>query len=202
VCGQTQPPPTPPGSEQPAHKEAPLKKFAGRYELETGILPISTLDITLEGEQLWLKPSLVKKRRLLQKSKLTFVDEVEGRRYKFERDAEGHIVSVTFEYEGGSYTAARVQLPPPSLQGNTTFRLPGHADANIVAVAGSFNNWNQSQLICARQQTDWLCRTDLYPGRYTYKFIVDGNWVLDPANQETEEDAAGNINNVLIVNVK
>lgn len=202
ACAQTQPAPTSQVNEQPARKESPLKKFAGRYELETGILPISTLDVTLAGEQLWIKPSLVKKRRLLQRAKLTFVDEIEGRRYKFERDAEGRIVSVTFEYEGGSYTAARVQLPPPSLQGNTTFRLPGYQDANIVAVAGSFNNWNQSQIICAHQQTEWLCRTDLYPGRYTYKFIVDGNWILDPVNHETEEDAAGNINNVLIVSDK
>ena len=203
ACGQAQtapsPGPSPQAIEKPARKESPLKKFAGRYELETGIIPISTLDVTLAGEQLWLKPSLVKKRRLLQKSKLTFVDEIEGTRYKFAPDEEGRIVSVTFAYEGANYTAQRVQLPPPSLQGNTTFRLRGYPDADIVALAGSFNNWNQSQLICARQANEWVCRTDLYPGRYTYKFIVDGNWTLDPANPDTEADAAGNINNVLIV---
>jgi hypothetical protein len=201
--GQAQPASAPhTQADDKPRKESPLKKFTGRYELETGVIPISTLDVTLEGGDLWVKPSLIKKRRLIQKSKLTFVDEVAGERYKFAPDAEGRIVSLTFEYEGSRYTAQRVELPPPSLTGNTTFRLRGYADASIVVVAGSFNNWNQSQLTCARQDDAWVCRTDLYPGRYTYKFIVDGNWVLDPANPETEEDAAGNLNNVLIVSDK
>ncbi|HEX8180241.1 MAG TPA: hypothetical protein VF525_11915 [Pyrinomonadaceae bacterium] len=208
---QTQPAASPPphGADTNAHaadkeaaREHPLKRFTGRYELETGIIPISTLDVTLEGNDLWLKPSLVKKRRLTQKARFTFVDEIEGKRYKFGRDSEGHITSVSFDYEGGSYTAQRVLLPAPSLQGNTTFRLAGHAQASLVTLAGSFNNWQQSQLVCARADEAWVCRIDLEPGRYTYKFIVDGNWVLDPANPETEEDEAGNINNVLVVAAK
>jgi hypothetical protein len=28
---------------------------------------------------------------------------------------------------------------------------------------------------------------------------VDGNWLLDPANPETEEDEAGNVNSVVVV---
>jgi carboxypeptidase Q len=28
---------------------------------------------------------------------------------------------------------------------------------------------------------DWECRLDLPPGRYVYKFIVDGEWTSDPA---------------------
>ena len=202
---QTQPAPVPsPAIALPksAPKEHPLKRFTGRFELETGLIPISTLDVTLVGDSLWLKPSVVKKRRLVQKSKLTFVDEVEGKRYKFGRDEAGHIVSLTFEYEGASYTAQRVQLPPPSLHGNTTFRLKGHGEANVVVLTGSFNSWNQSQLLFAREGDEWVCRLDLEPGRYTYKFIVDGNWLLDPANPDTEEDEAGNLNNVLVVGDK
>ncbi|MDT5295515.1 MAG: hypothetical protein QOJ76_2395, partial [Acidobacteriota bacterium] len=34
---------------------------------------------------------------------------------------------------------------------------------------------------------------------YTYKFIVDGNWLLDPSNPDTAEDEAGNVNNVVEV---
>src|SRR5205085_4679707 len=117
-------------------KESPLKKFTGRYELETGIIPISTLDVTLDGGDLWVKPSLIKKRKLVQKSKFTFVDEVAGQRYRFAPDAEGRIVSLTFEYEGSRYTAQRVELPLPSLTVNTAFRLQGYADASIVVIAG------------------------------------------------------------------
>jgi hypothetical protein len=175
-----------------------LNKYVGRYSLEVGIIPISTLDVTLEGETLWVKPSVVKKRRLIQKTRSRFLDEIEGTAYVFNRDADGNYSSLTFEYEGTEYTAQRVVLPPPSVKGNTTFRLPGYADAGVVALAGTFNNWDQSQLVCTREDAAWVCRVDLEPGEYAYKFIVDGNWVLDPANPSTVEDEAGNVNNVFV----
>lgn len=184
--------------DKPRQKAAEaLRKYAGRYELETGVIPVSTLDVTLEGGELWVKPSVVKKRRLVRKSKATFTDEVEGTPVVFNSDDYGKVVSLTFRYEGESYTAARVELPPPSLKGNTTFRLKGYADASIVVLTGSFNEWNQSQLLFGREGGDWVCRIDLDPGVYQYKFIVDGNWLLDPANPETAEDEAGNVNNVV-----
>jgi hypothetical protein len=180
-----------PGSEA-------LKKYVGRYELEVGLIPVSTLDVSLEDETLWIKPSLLKKRKLIYKSKTVFVDEVDGKRYTFAKDANGEIASVTFEYEGGDYTAQRVVLPPPSLKGNTVFRLKGYPEAKVLILTGSFNNWNQSQFVFGREGDEWICRIDLDPGKYTYKFIVDGNWLLDPTNAVTEEDAAGNVNSVLI----
>ncbi|HEV7859223.1 MAG TPA: hypothetical protein VGO91_11445 [Pyrinomonadaceae bacterium] len=183
------------------HKVNPetLKKYVGRYELETGIIPISTLDVTLEDGDLWIKPSLVKKRRLVRRSKTRFTDELEGALYIFNQDEEGKIASVTFEFEGSSYTAQRVALPAPSLKGNTTFKLKGYADASLVVLAGSFNDWNQSQLIFGREGGEWVCRIDLQPGRYTYKIIVDGNWMLDPSNPDTDDDDYGNKNSVLLV---
>ena len=153
--------------------------------------------MTVADGELWMKPSVVKKRRLVRKSKATFTDEVEGTPVNFNRDDDGHVVSLTFVFEGESYTARRVDLPPPSLKGNTTFRLKGYADADVVVLTGSFNNWNQSQLLFGREGGDWVCRIDLDPGVYQYKFVVDGNWLLDPANPDTAEDEAGNVNNVL-----
>jgi hypothetical protein len=200
IClAQSQPAPVAGSTTKPARKSDSelLKKYVGRYRLEVGIIPISTLDVTLENETLWVKPSLVKKRKMIPKTRSVFLDEVEGTRYKFNRDADGTYSSLTFEYEGSEYTAQRVVLPPPNLQGNTTFRLQGFADASIVALAGTFNNWDQSQLICGREGDEWVCRVDLEPGYYTYKFIVDGNWVLDPDNPNTVTDEAGNINSVL-----
>ena len=187
--------------QQPARKINPeaLKKYVGRYELEAGIIPISTLDVSLENNELWVKPSVVKKRRLIHKSKTIFVDEIEGTLFIFNKDEDGKIVSVDFEYEGAKYTASRVTLPPPSLKGNTTFRLKGYADASIVALAGSFNKWNQSEFILGREGDEWVCRIDLEPGKHAYKFIVDGNWLLDPANPNTEDDDYGVKNSVIIV---
>jgi hypothetical protein len=179
------------------------KTYTGRYELGAGIIPITTLDVTLENDALWVKPTLVKKRRLVPtRSRRNFLDEIDGTRYTFNRDEEGRIVSLTFHYEGSAYTAQKVTLPPPSLKGNTTFKLKGYADARVVVLAGSFNNWHESELLFAREGDEWVCRVDLTPNRYTYKFVVDGNWLLDPSNPETEEDEYGNLNSVLIVKDK
>ncbi|HEV7905997.1 MAG TPA: hypothetical protein VGO96_19310 [Pyrinomonadaceae bacterium] len=187
---------------RPKVDPAVLKKYAGRYELGAGVIPISTLDVTFEQNELWVKPSLVKKRKLLARSKKVFLDEIEGTRYTFNFDEEGRVASLTFQFEGSSYTAQKVVLPPPSVKGNTTFKLRGYADAQVVVLAGSFNNWNESQLLFTREGDAWVCRIDLAPDRYTYKFIVDGNWILDPSNAETEEDQYGNLNSVLVIKAK
>jgi hypothetical protein len=201
---------TPPAQQTPAQKSGAksklspevLKRYAGRYELEVGLIPVSTLDVTLADGELWVKPTGSKRRRLFHKSKTTFTDEVEGTPVTFNRDDEGKIVGLTFTYEGEPFTARRVELPPPSLKGNTTFRLKGHDDASVVVLAGTFNEWNQSRLIFGREGNEWVCRIDLDPGVYQYKFIVDGDWLLDPSNPDTVEDEAGNVNNVLEVKSK
>jgi hypothetical protein len=176
-----------------------LREYVGRYELEVGLIPVSTLDVTLEGGELWVKPSQAKKRRLSRARKAAFTDELEGKPVSFGRDDEGRVTSLTFFYEGEPYTARRVELPLPSLKGNTTFRLKGYPDASVVVLTGTFNNWHQSQLRFGREGDDWVCRIDLDPGVYRYKFVVDGDWLLDPSNPDTAEDEAGNVNNVLEV---
>ncbi|HEV7746788.1 MAG TPA: hypothetical protein VGO56_17465 [Pyrinomonadaceae bacterium] len=204
--GETRPLPQAVLTSSPLQQPAPrkidpetLKKYVGRYGIDAGIIPVSTLDVTLENGELWVKPSVVKKRRLLHKSKTVFVDEIEGTPLSFNKDEDGKIVSVEFAYEGAKYIAARVTLPPPSLKGNTTFRLKGYADASIVALAGSFNNWNQSQYVLARAGDEWICRIDLEPGEHAYKFIIDGNWLLDPENPNTKDDDYGVKNSVIVV---
>lgn len=208
VCAaQTRPAPQTPAKaeESSAQKSAAksklspeaLKKYAGRYELEVGLIPVSTLDVTLADGELWVKTTGSKRRRLFHKSKTTFTDEVGGAPMTFNRDDEGNVVSLNFTYEGEPFTAHRVELPAPSLKGNTTFRLKGHDDATLVVLTGSFNAWNQSQLVFGREGDEWVCRIDLDPGVYQYKFILDGDWLLDPSNPDTAEDEAGNVNNVL-----
>jgi hypothetical protein len=180
-------------------KAEALGAYAGRYELEVGLIPVSTLDVTTAGSELWLKPSNVKRRRLARKGRDSFADELAGTPVRFGRDDEGRVMSLTFVYEGEPYTARRVQLPPPSVKGSTTFRLKGYAEASVVVLTGTFNQWNQSQLLFAREEGGWVCRVDLDPGVYQYKFIVDGDWLLDPSNPDTAEDEAGNVNNVIEV---
>lgn len=90
----------------------------------------------------------------------------------------------------------------PSLKGNVTFRLKGFPYADVVVLAGSFNKWNQSETTFAQVDGEWVCRVQLAPGKYTYKFIVDGEWMLDPANPLKEDDGSSNVNSVLVVEDK
>jgi 1,4-alpha-glucan branching enzyme len=76
--------------------------------------------------------------------------------------------------------------------------LKGYAGAKVVNLAGTFNDWKPAAIVCGKEQGEWLCRVDLRPGKYFYKFIVDGNWILDPANPATEPDGRGNTNSVLV----
>ena len=182
---------------------ANLQDYVGRYEADPSVVENFIIDVFVEKDGLWIKPSHTPKRKLTAKSVDTFVLMGTEMPHKFNRDAKGLVQSLTIEGaatpNGQSVTAKKLVLPQPSLKGNTVFRLKGHADARVVAVAGSFNEWNQSQRLCGKEGDEWVCRIDLEPGKYTYKFIIDGDWILDPDNPTTEDDERGITNSVLVV---
>ncbi len=75
------------------------------------------------------------------------------------------------------------------------------AHAHSVAVVGDFNNWvvsSEDKLERASENT-WVKCFNLQPGRYCYKFIVDGQWIFDPCNPNKETDSSGNTNSFLEV---
>ena len=180
-----------------------LQDYVGRYEADPSMVENFIIDVFIEKDELWIKPSHSPKRKLTAKSDDIFVLTGMDIPHKFNRDAKGLVQSLTIEGSanpsGRSVTAKKLVLPPPSVKGNTAFRLKGYPNARIVAVAGSFNEWNQSQVLCAKESAEWVCRLDLAPGKYTYKFIIDGDWILDPDNPTTEDDERGFTNSVLVV---
>ncbi len=53
--------------------------------------------------------------------------------------------------------------------------------AKRVSLAGSFNNWDTNALVAKKDSKgSWIIKVNLKPGRYEYKFVVDGNWINDP----------------------
>jgi beta-lactamase regulating signal transducer with metallopeptidase domain len=175
-----------------------LSRFVGRYEVDPAKVENFVLDITLEGGELWLKPSHAHKRQLLLIGDTRLLDVKSDFSLSALQDRAGRVTGLRLDSWRSDITARKLLLPQPSLQGNTTFRLSGHADARIVAVAGSFNNWNQSQFLFSRVNGEWICKVNLPPGKYEYKFIVDGNWLVDPRNPQTTYDDRGNENSVLV----
>jgi hypothetical protein len=65
-----------------------------------------------------------------------------------------------------------------------TFRLLAPA-AKEVFLGGSFNNFNAREHPLVRRPDGlWETTLALAPGRYFYKFKVDGRWELDPTNPD------------------
>lgn len=174
-----------------------LRAFVGRYEVDPKRAENFVLDVTLEGGELWLKPSHSKRRRLIRRSETDFVDSYADYDITAVADERGRVVGLKLNSWGRSATARRLALPQPSLKGNVTFRLRGFQSARVVAVAGDFNKWNQSQLLFSREDGEWVCRVNLPAGTYQYKFIVDGDWLTDPNNPATVHDERGITNSLL-----
>ncbi|HEV8287377.1 MAG TPA: hypothetical protein VGQ09_23885 [Chitinophagaceae bacterium] len=79
---------------------------------------------------------------------------------------------------------------------NVTFFLRNNLKANKVMLAGSFNRWNPDALSMKKTDSGWIAIVKLSPGKYWYKFIVDGNWTVDNDNRLSENDGLGNVNSV------
>jgi chromosome partitioning protein len=74
-------------------------------------------------------------------------------------------------------------------------------DAGKVLIAGDFNNWSpmSTPMISAETPGMWVTKLPLFPGRYRYRFIVDGKWMTDPANTYVEANQFGELNNIVEV---
>ena len=79
-----------------------------------------------------------------------------------------------------------------------TARFEGAAK---VLIAGDFNNWSPmaSPMVSSDTPGMWVTRLPLFPGRYRYRFIVDGRWTSDPHNTYVEANQFGELNNIVEV---
>ena len=65
--------------------------------------------------------------------------------------------------------------------------------------SGALRGGTVSTPMIATGQGDWKTRLPLQPGRYRYRFVVDGAWVTDPNNKYVETNQFGELNNVVEV---
>jgi 1,4-alpha-glucan branching enzyme len=72
--------------------------------------------------------------------------------------------------------------------------------AQSVSVLGDFNQWNGEKHKMKREENGvWSRMMMLEPGRYEYKFLVDGDWWHDPKNDQNIANEFGSLNSVLNV---
>jgi 1,4-alpha-glucan branching enzyme len=78
-----------------------------------------------------------------------------------------------------------------------TIHAPGAAN---VALAGDFTSWElDPKPMKKEKQGIWSVSLNLQPGRYEYKFIVDGQWWEDPGAKEKAPNDFGGFNSVRII---
>lgn len=80
---------------------------------------------------------------------------------------------------------------------NYTFKLRGYPNAKNVFLAGDFNDWSPSIFKMKKEGDLWVFTTHLSVGKHLYKFIVDGNWIIDPSNKLWERNGQGSGNSVI-----
>eukprot|EP00092_Neocalanus_flemingeri_P091333 GFUD01115774.1.p1 GENE.GFUD01115774.1~~GFUD01115774.1.p1 ORF type:complete len:293 (-),score=117.78 GFUD01115774.1:233-1111(-) len=70
-------------------------------------------------------------------------------------------------------------------------------EGDTVQVAGEFNSWAPQDLT-KQEDGSWIVRLSLLPGKYMYKFVVEGDWVINQ-DMPTVSDDEGNKNNQIEV---
>ncbi|RMH57414.1 MAG: hypothetical protein D6679_06690 [Candidatus Hydrogenedentota bacterium] len=84
----------------------------------------------------------------------------------------------------------------PSVDGNrVTFHFDA-PEARMVNVLGTFNHWELTEGVMRKNEDGIWTRTVEVPlaGCYDYKFLADGQWLLDPRNPDYGRDAKGRYN--------
>jgi 1,4-alpha-glucan branching enzyme len=96
---------------------------------------------------------------------------------------------------------AKAELKQIKKRRRVTFSMEA-AGASEVILMGDFNNWNPKSHPMKSDQSGIWSKTVMLPaGTYEYKFLIDGNWRLDPQNVQTCLNCFGSQNNVLNLTV-
>jgi 1,4-alpha-glucan branching enzyme len=77
-----------------------------------------------------------------------------------------------------------------------TFSIKANAESN-VSVAGSFNDWSDTKTQLKTKSGLFSKSMLLERGRYEYKFVVDGTWMVDPACADWAPNGHGSLNSVI-----
>ena len=73
-------------------------------------------------------------------------------------------------------------------------------EAEVVSLMGDFNQWNEKTHPMKKGADGVWKKIIMVPtGKYEYRFLVDGEWWNDPANNQVCTNCFGTLNNVFKV---
>jgi chromosome partitioning protein len=94
--------------------------------------------------------------------------------------------------------SATVPVGPAITSDGVAFTIEAPAAAR-VQLAGDFNNWTPDGTEMEPLGPIWKKVLRLAPGRYRYRYVVDGRWITDPLNAAVEPSPFGGENSVLVL---
>jgi hypothetical protein len=181
--------------------DASIDSFANQYNLKDLALKKYIRGILLDSLRIlgW-KVEIDNSEIFIISKSLFGLDNINdpGNRIQFtqkEQPIDGQFPAVNNNIVYG-YNRFRNKSPFSVQDSLVTFYLRNNAKAKKVMLAGSFNDWKPDVLAMTHTDSGWIARVKLGPGKYWYKFIVDGNWITDNDNRLNENDGLGNMNSV------
>lgn len=109
--------------------------------------------------------------------------------------ADGQEVGPESTGKKGAYSDALYQLV---VEPNYSFLLDGFENAKQVFIAGTFNQWSEKGFpMHKNEKGQWEIKLQVPEGKSSYKFLVDGQWMIDPKNPYWEQNEVGTKNSVL-----
>ncbi|MEN9523395.1 MAG: hypothetical protein RL065_1772, partial [Bacteroidota bacterium] len=111
----------------------------------------------------------------------------------YSQDRPGYSFNVAFAYNKYGIPKSIKQI-----NDSVTIVLADYTNRSNVYLSGNFNDWSTSSIPMTRIAEGWQVTIKLMPGKYLYKFIIDGEWISDPANAYKEEDGHGSYNSIYV----
>lgn len=88
-------------------------------------------------------------------------------------------------------------LKPSKKEVEFSFHAP---EAKKVCIAGQFNDWDTKSMSMKRDKNGtWRTKAKLSPGKYEYRYLVDGAWAEDVPGAESVFNPYGTNNCVITV---
>jgi len=89
-----------------------------------------------------------------------------------------------------------VTMEPVNREIDFILRAPNAREIHLV---GDFNHWkiNEDSRLNRLEDGKWIKKLGLEPGKYRYKFVVDGEWTTDQENKDKEQNAFGTFDSII-----
>ncbi len=93
---------------------------------------------------------------------------------------------------------AGIAAPPAVTPNGVVFTVEA-PDAAQVQIAGDFNNWTPEATEMEPVGRVWKKLLKLAPGRYRYRYVIDGQWRTDPMNPAVEPSPFSGNDSLLVL---